>query len=415
MATVEPSPAGYTGYDPFEGTQYRALQRLRAGGMGQVWLVEHRATGRRVVAKMLHERLASDPKLVERLRLEAVGTAQLNHHHIVKVLGVDTTKRGQLFIIMEYLLGHTLAEQLATEGALRVLEAVTFGCQLLSALRAAHAIGLVHRDVKPDNIFVCQPPEGSRYIKLLDFGVARVLPGSTAVEPLPKMFETRTGVVVGTPRFVSPEGAMGQRVDERADLYSAGLVLYAMLAGRGPFDHLEGDHLLLTAHATDDPAPPSRLATDPVPPELDRAVLKALAKDPSQRFQTAAEFHAVLDEVAHQLQQPTGWLETSAFDAAAFRESAARGEPMAVANTERLVPLAPLANNDAPANGGAPAAVLEASSGVRDIAPEPGSAATAPHARSRITLSQIIWFAVGLAIAGLAVLGLVTVLERGGP
>jgi eukaryotic-like serine/threonine-protein kinase len=413
MAIVEPAPTGYTGYDPFEGTSYCALSRLRAGGMGQVWLVEHRGTGRRLVAKMLHERLASDPKLVERLRREAVGTAQLNHHHIVKMLGVDSTKRGQLFIIMEYLQGRTLAEQLAADGALHVVQAVTYGCQLLSALAAAHAIGLVHRDVKPDNIFVCQPAEGPPYIKLLDFGVARVMPGSTAVEPLPKIFETRTGVVIGTPRFVSPEGAMGQRVDERADVYGAGLVLYNMLAGRGPFDHFEGDHMLLTAHAAEDPEPPSRLATEPVPPELDRAVLKALSKDPSQRFQTAEEFHAALSIVADQLLQPTGWLETSTFDAAAFRasafgEAAATGAPVGSADTERLGPPAPATTVEP----SAPAS--QASSGVRDVAPEP-SVASSARGRPRSTLSQVIWFSIGLAIAGLAVLGFVTILEGRGP
>jgi eukaryotic-like serine/threonine-protein kinase len=402
MALTEGIPAGFTGYDPFEGTAYRAGRRLRAGGMGELYLVEHRATGRIVVAKLLHQRLASDARLVERLRIEAQSAAQIDHHHVVKVLGVDRTTAGQLFIVMEYLQGRTLAEQMAAEGVPHVLEAVAFTCQLLSALQATHAKGLVHRDIKPDNLFICEAHEGPRYLKLLDFGVARVMPGSTAVEPLPQGFETRTGVVVGTPRFVSPEGAMGQRVDPRADLYSVGLVLYIMLAGRGPFDHFEGDHMLLTAHAAEDPEAPSRLATEPVPPELDRAVLKALAKDPTERFQSAQEFQNVLEMVAKLLQEPTGWLETSTFDPSMVRASVD-----AVAPTVPIVPAAP----------SVPAAVgplpVEQSRAAPPQAEtlEPSLVASKP----RLGVGQVMLFVVGVLIAGLAVVGLVTVLQGRGP
>ena len=411
MALTEGIPAGFTGYDPFEGTSYRVVRRLRAGGMGELFLVEHRGTGRQVVAKLLHQRLASDARLVERLRIEAQSAAQIDHHHVVKIIGLDRTRTGQLFIVMEYLQGRTLAEQMAAEGVPHVLEAVSFACQLLSALQATHAKGLVHRDIKPDNVFICEPPEGARYLKLLDFGVARVMPESTAVDPLPQGFETRTGVVVGTPRFVSPEGAMGQRVDPRADLYSAGLVLYIMLAGRGPFDHFEGDHMLLTAHAAEDPEPPSRLATEPVPPELDRAVLKALAKDPTARFQTAKEFQTVLETVARHLQESTGWLETSTFDPAMVRASL---EP-----TVPAVPDAPPTVNLAPPSVSAP---LKQSHQYHADAPEEPDAAMvgAPElpmaaSKPRLGLAQVALFVVGLLIAGLAVIGLITVLQGRSP
>jgi len=407
MALTEGIPAGFTGYDPFEGTAYRMVRRLRAGGMGELYLVEHRATGRLVVGKLLHQRLASDARLVERLRIEAQSAAQIDHHHVVKVIGLDRTRAGQLFIVMEYLQGRTLAEQMAAEGVPHVVEAVTFACQLLSALEATHAKGLVHRDIKPDNVFICEPPEGPRYLKLLDFGVARVMPGSTSVDPLPQGFETRTGVVVGTPRFVSPEGAMGQRVDPRADVYSAGLVLYIMLAGRGPFDHFEGDHMLLTAHAAEDPKPPSRLATEPVPPELDRAVLKALAKDPAERFQTAKDFQSVLDGVAKLLQEPTGWLETSTFDPSIVRASVE-----AMAATVPVVP--PVPNVPVPL---APASVEHSEDIVSDALSQPNPALLSSPERAlvahkpRFGVAPVMLFVLGLLIAGLAVVGLVTVLQ----
>jgi len=413
MALTQGTAADFSGYDPFEGTAYRVVRRLRAGGMGELYLVEHRGTGRQVVAKLLHPRLATDGRLAERLRIEAQAAAQINHHNVVKVIGIDRTKSAQLFIVMEYLQGRTLAEQMAAEGVPHVFEAVAFACQLLSALQATHAKGLVHRDIKPDNVFIVQPPEGPRYLKLLDFGVARVMPGSTAVDPLPQGFETRTGVVVGTPRFVSPEGAMGQPVDPRADLYSAGLVLYIMLAGRGPFDHFEGDHLVLTAHAAEDPEPPSRLATEPVPPELDRAVLKALAKDPEQRFQTAQEFCDVLHGIAGLLQEPTGWLETSGFDPALARASVAAFAPT------NPVAVPAVAHGLSDFTAAKPALVAAGDiAGQLDDAPEVASPSLSDPLnvvpKPRLSLTAVLLFLVGLAIAGLAVVGLVTVLQGKG-
>jgi serine/threonine protein kinase len=190
---------------------------------------------------------------------------------------------------------------------------VAFAGEVLSALAAAHGLGVVHRDITPDNLFVCEEGAGPRFIKVLDFGLARVMPGSTALQPLPEALATERGALVGTARFASPEAALGGAVDSRADLYAVALVLYLMLVGRGPFDHRDGDSELLSAHAKECPEPPSRFAEEPVPPELDRAVLKALAKDPRARYQSAEEFHACLGEIYDLLQRPPGWLETSTF------------------------------------------------------------------------------------------------------
>jgi serine/threonine-protein kinase len=397
-------PEPIAGDDLFEGTPYRAIQRLRAGGMGEVFLVEHRATQRRVVAKLIHAKLASDPRLMERLRIEAQSLAELDHYHIVRVLGLDKTRTHRPFIVLEYLEGRTLADELKAVGAPHVLEALSFASHLLSAVGAAHEKGLVHRDIKPDNIFLCSLQDGRRFLKLLDFGVVRVMPGSEAVAPLPHDLRTNTGVVVGTPRYVSPEGALGEDVDPRADLYSVGLVLYAMLVGRGPFDHLEGDDRLLRAHALEAPEPPSRYALEPIPQELDRAVLNSLAKDPDDRFQTADEFQACLIQIADSVRRPAGWLETLAFDASGMLdrpiENAETSAPPSSSPAAGLTQSAPgtptLQTHEDP-----PRQVIDVQPQARERRPKP----------RRLGVAAVALFLVGMLIAGLAVVGLVTIIQ----
>jgi serine/threonine-protein kinase len=182
-----------------------------------------------------------------------------------------------------------------------ILEALAYVRQLLLGLGAAHAVGIVHPDIKPENLFLVDRPDGTRFLKVLDFGVARVPPGFEEHAPQPLVQPTDTGIVVGTPRFVSPEGATGEKVDQRADLYTAGLVLYVLLAGRGPFDHLHGEAALLSAHAYNRPMAPSIAGNIALPQSLDGIVLHALSKNPEGRFQTATEFIDALDEVSRLL------------------------------------------------------------------------------------------------------------------
>jgi len=304
--------------DPFAGTGYRAIEALGAGGMGVVYLVEHLELGKRFVAKLIHERLAGDAQLVDRVRLEAQSLGRLQHPNIVAVVGFEQTVEGRPFIVMEYLRGATLAQEMASR-RLGVAEAVGLTRQLLAALAALHALGLVHRDLKPENLFLDRRAEGAPVLKVLDLGVVRVLPGASPRAPLPLMMKTQAGVVVGTPRYSSPEAALGTELDQRADLYAAGLVLYAMLAGRGPFDHWRGFDELLRAHASEPPPPPSAFAVEPVSPvtpELDQVVLRALDKDPNKRFQSASEFDAALSRVAEMLEQAQvpGWQPTAPFE-----------------------------------------------------------------------------------------------------
>ncbi len=310
---TDPSPEAIVP-DPFEGTSLRAIRRLGAGGTGEVFVVEHRELGRCFAAKLLRAPLAAVPHIVDRLRLEGQTLARLNHPNVVAIQGFDTTPDGRPYLVIELLAGQSLTETLRTGGALPVRLALKYGKELLSGLAAAHEIGVVHRDVKPDNVFLAQSPHRSApELKLIDFGIARVLPDAPVEAPQPLVVPTATGAVVGTPRFLSPEGALGLRVDERADIYGAALVIYAMLTGRGPFDHVESEEAVLGAHLNETPAPPSEHALEPVPAELDALLLRALSKDPNGRFGSAREFKAELEKVDALLASPAGWLETTAY------------------------------------------------------------------------------------------------------
>jgi serine/threonine-protein kinase len=209
---------------------------------------------------------------------------------------------------MERLVGRTLAAEIEARGAPPPPEAVRYILQLLSALEAAHAVGIVHRDIKPDNLFLVTGPDGRLTLKLLDFGLARVLPGFGDAAPRPLAVPTDTGLVVGTPRYVSPEGALGKRVDERADVYAAGLIFYLLLAGRGPFDHLPGEAQVLGAHANVQPVAPSAAAGGAKrwPSVLDDMVLCALRKNPDTRFQSAKQFREILEEFVDVMNAPPG-------------------------------------------------------------------------------------------------------------
>jgi serine/threonine-protein kinase len=296
-----PAPAA----DALAGTPYRFVRKIGRGGMGEVVEAEHVALGKRVVVKLLHRSLASRPDLVDRMRLEAQALARLAHPNLVVVHDYGRTPEGRPYIVMEQLVGRTLREELRSRGRLPPAEAIELVRQTLSGLAAAHALGLVHRDVKLENLFVCDAAEGARTLKVLDFGIAKVLPAARSPgAPEPLAFPTEEGVAIGTPRFFAPEQARGQAVDARTDVYATGVVLYTLLAGRGPFDHLHALYELSQAQADEMPAPPSHHAGVPLPEDLERAVLRAIAKRPEDRFQSAAAFSGALERVAARLVAP---------------------------------------------------------------------------------------------------------------
>ena len=276
----------------FLGTPYRSLGELGRGGMGTVYLVGHQEIGRKFVAKVIHAALVPDVKAVDRFRLEAQSLGQFDHPHIVEVKGTGATSDGRPFIILERLKGQTLSDELR-RSEIGVRKSLLYAKQYLSALEAAHRAGIVHRDLKPGNIFVTTDHDGSPCVKVLDFGLAKVLPDAPTDAPSPLFDPTTVGTAIGTPSYMSPEQAMGQQTDERGDIYAAAVVLYKCLTGDGPFEHL-GRSRQMEAHATKKPEPPSKFSHEPISPALDAAVLRGLSKDPARRFASAAEFRTEL-------------------------------------------------------------------------------------------------------------------------
>jgi serine/threonine-protein kinase len=272
--------------------------------MGEVVLAEHLGLGKRVVVKLLREDLAQDPALVKRMQIEARTLAALASPYIVQVTDFGQTATGRTYIVMERLIGRTLGAELSARGALPPAEAIGYVVQVLAGLEAAHAAGIVHRDIKPENVFLCDATKDApRMVKILDFGVAKVLDVDAEVHrpALPRLV-TEEGGIVGTPRVVAPEQALGKPVDARTDVYAAGLLLYTAIAGRGPFAHLKDATELLKANVMERPAPLSTLA--PIPPALDAAVQRALEKRPADRFPSAEAFAVELRRIAAELADP---------------------------------------------------------------------------------------------------------------
>jgi len=262
-------------------TRYVIKRKLGSGGMADVYLAEDQELGRRVALKLLDDRHASDEQFVERFRREAQSAAGLNHPSIVSIFDRGQAE-GTYYIAMEFLDGRTLKELLIRNGPTPVPIAIDYARQILGALSFAHRNGIVHRDIKPHNIIV--RPDGR--LKVTDFGIARS--GASQM--------TEAGSIVGTAQSLSPEQARGAPVDPRSDLYSLGIVLYEMLTGKVPFT---GDTPVEIAmkHLSQVPEPPSKLRSD-VPHDLDAVVMRALAKDPDQRYGSAEEMDADLARVA---------------------------------------------------------------------------------------------------------------------
>jgi eukaryotic-like serine/threonine-protein kinase len=301
--TGSPRPQGAL-TDPLAGTRYRSVGSIGSGGMGEVVLAEHLGLGKRVVVKLLHEELAKDPALVKRMQIEARSLAALESPYIVQVTDFGQTATGRTYIVMERLVGRTLGAELNARGALPAGEAVGYVAQVLAGLEAAHAAGIVHRDVKPENVFLCDATKDApRTVKLLDFGVAKVLDVEAEVHrpALPRLV-TEEGGIVGTPRVVAPEQALGKPVDARTDVYAAGLLLYTAIAGRGPYAHIKDATELLKANVMQRPPPLSTIA--PIPPALDAAVQRALEKRPEDRFPSAEAFAVELRRIAVGLANP---------------------------------------------------------------------------------------------------------------
>ena len=286
MTLPAPSPT-----DPFAGSSYRAVRKIGSGGAGTVYEAVHVALGKHVAIKLVNQ-LPDAPMAFERMRVEAQALAQLRSPHLVDVTDIGVTADGRPFYVMELLHGASLADERRRRGAWPERDAIELVQQLLRGLAVAHRAGIVHRDIKLSNLFLCTAVGGSPLLKILDFGIAKVLPSASSVEP-PAM-RTGEGTILGTPRFIPPEQVMGREVDARADLYGVGAVLYELLTGRDPFHDVEGTAPLLQAAVSLDPPLPSRVAGRPIEPALEDVVMRALSKRPEDRYASAEDLSDAL-------------------------------------------------------------------------------------------------------------------------
>ena len=270
--------------------KYRLEEHLGSGGMCDVYRATHEAMGKQVAVKLLNPSLAADPAIAERFEQEARAASRIHHPHAINMMDYGIAEDGTPFIVMEFVRGITLGELLSKNGALSVERAANILRQAAGALTAAHSVGVIHRDIKPDNIIIAEY-DGSDWVEVVDFGVAKILEDVNRRTSL-----TGANIIVGTPRYMSPEQCEEKPVDARSDIYSLGIVLYEMLSGEAPF---KGDSStrLLVAHAQEPPEPLRNKRPD-LSPELEAVVMSALEKDPSRRPQEASEFATRFQQAA---------------------------------------------------------------------------------------------------------------------
>jgi serine/threonine-protein kinase len=283
--------------DPFIGTivgdRYRIVSRIGIGGMGAVYRAEHTMMRRDLAIKVLLPELGGKEEFARRFEREAESASRLDHPNIITVTDFGHTADGSLFLVMEFLAGDSLTRAIRG-GPMPPARALNIIRQVLRALDHAHAAGVVHRDLKPDNIMLVERDGQRDVVKILDFGIAKVtepLSGGKSGEAL-----TQAGVIFGTPEYLSPEQALGEPVDPRADIYAAGVILYEMLAGRRPFES-EDKVKIISMHLAH--APPRIRDVSPaidLPVPLEQAVLQALEKSREHRFATAAAFLQALED-----------------------------------------------------------------------------------------------------------------------
>ena len=264
--------------------RYRVIRKLGEGGMGSVYLAEHVVIEKKFALKVLAPELARRADLVARFLQEARSASRIGHENVIDIMDFGQSPDGLVYIAMEFLDGKDLGEIVRTQEAMEWHDARDIVLQICRALRAAHEKGIVHRDMKPENIFLIQREGQPHFVKILDFGIAKVM----GLDPNgPRL--TRTGMIFGTPEYMAPEQAEGKDTDHRADIYAVGCIIYHLITGQTPFV-AESFMTMLTKHLMEDPVPPSVRRPDlPITVEMDGLVLKALEKDREKRWQSMAE------------------------------------------------------------------------------------------------------------------------------
>ena len=287
-ATIDRRHGGAVGTgdlpEGMEVGEYRVLRKIGEGGMGSVYSAIQPVIGKRVAIKVLAQHIASNPELVRRFVDEARAVNKIGHPNIVDIFSFGVLPDRRHYFAMEFLDGHSLADRLK-RGPFQPEESRRLLRQICQALEAAHRQGIVHRDLKPDNIWIVQPQHGDSYAKLLDFGIAKL------VGDVDEGQRTQTGIVMGTPAYMSPEQCRGVNVGKGTDIYALGMILYEMFAGRLPFQGSFAE--LITHHLMTVPESPSRFR--PMPRALDQLIMRCVDKDSAQRPQSAEELARLLD------------------------------------------------------------------------------------------------------------------------
>ena len=269
--------------------KYKVLRPIGRGGMGEVYEAQHVELGKRVAVKVMLGKYAEDSEAIARFKREALAASRIGNPHIIDVSDIGTTHDGRSFVVMEFLDGQPLSNVIERGGPMPAWRAIDVMRQVLRAVHVAHQKGIIHRDLKPDNIFLVTQDQQQDFVKLLDFGISKIvdLDAEVAATKL-----TTTGVVMGTPLYMAPEQAMGNPTDHHADIYACGVMLYEMLAGKPPFDG-QTYAVLVAKLLTSEPQPLDQLRAG-LPRSLVNAVHKALQKEPEDRFSSAEQFAQAL-------------------------------------------------------------------------------------------------------------------------
>ena len=276
--------------------RYEVIEKIGEGGFGTIYRAKQLPMGRDVALKVLNPFMSKDPKVVARFQREARAACSLRDPHTVVTYDFDQTPDGVLYMAMEFLQGRTLFELLEEVERLPVEQAVHVAAQCCSSLAEAHDKGIVHRDIKPENIFLENRGDDGLYVKVLDFGIAKIVGGDDAQSPA----LTAAGQTLGTLEYMSPEQLTGKPLDGRSDIYSLGILLYEMLTGRLPFE-ADNPAMIIRGHLREQPLAPSQVAPDAgIPPALDAVVLKMLAKKKEDRYASALEVKQALEEALQQ-------------------------------------------------------------------------------------------------------------------
>jgi serine/threonine-protein kinase len=272
--------------------RYRIVDQIGKGSFGEVYEVEHEGLGKRFALKVMNDGTRESTEVqVKRFRREAQALSRISSPHVVKVTDAGSTPGGLFFYVMEKLEGEELGDILRRDGRFSWQRARDIGVQILAALAAAHEVGVIHRDLKPSNCFLVKDHTGAELVKVLDFGIAKLFGEDDANQTN----LTGLGVIMGSPAYMAPEQALDRPLDQRTDVYGAGVLMYQLLTGRLPFPGRSAIECL-TAHVKDPPPPFDEVAADAnIPEALQQVIMTALAKTKALRFQSAADFRAALD------------------------------------------------------------------------------------------------------------------------